>query len=143
MCGGVRSWRRVAGGFRGFMVVLLAAMADCEGEAAERRHLRVEVTLQIKFGCFEDMEHMIRASTMNLSRGGMFICTAQTRPKGQRVVVELPGDDGPVRIPGQIRHVRSIDGHPFGLGIEFDPIEGAALAEVDELLKKIAGGEVP
>lgn len=118
-------------------------MAEMEREGAERRHLRVQVALQIQFGSWEDVEHMIRASTLDLSRGGMFICTEQTRPKGQRVMVELPGSDGPVRIKGEIRHVRLMDGRPFGLGIEFDPMEEAALQAVDEILRKVAGVEVP
>jgi hypothetical protein len=125
------------------MMVFSALMAEHEGESADRRHLRVEVALHVRFGCWEDMEHMVRASTLNLSRGGLFICTGRVPPKGQRVVVELPAAQGLVRILGEIRHVRSIDGHPFGIGIEFDDLDPAALAAVDDLLKKIAGMEVP
>jgi hypothetical protein len=134
---------RPRGGLRGLMMVCSALMADQEGHGAERRHLRVEVALKVRFGSWEHMEHMVRASTLNLSRGGMFICTGRVPPKGQRVVVELPAASGPVRILGVIRHVRSMDGHPFGIGIEFDELDPAALAAVDDMMQKIAGMEVP
>ena len=33
------------------------------------------------------------------------------------------------------------DGHHYGLGIEFDGLEGRALRTVEELMERIAGGE--
>jgi c-di-GMP-binding flagellar brake protein YcgR len=119
-------------------------MGTDEAGSAERRYLRVEVTLQIKFVCLEDMEKMISGETMNLSRGGMFLCTNQVREKGQKVEILLPGPDSqPVRIHGVVRHVRSIDGHPFGLGIEFNDLQEPALRIIEGLLQRAEEGGPP
>jgi c-di-GMP-binding flagellar brake protein YcgR len=107
--------------------------------ASPRRFLRVAVALQIKFGCLEDLEAMIKASTLDLSRGGMFISTDQVKPLGQKVEIELPlSETECVRINGVIRHVRYIDGQPAGLGIEFEQLTGPALQVIEDLINRSA-----
>lgn len=102
-----------------------------------RRHLRVQVVLQIRFLCIEDMEQMIKASTLNLSEGGMFICTDQLREKGRRVEIEFPLPGGSIRISGVIIHVRYIDGQPFGIGIEFDEFDEPTRQAMEGLIIKL------
>ena len=62
--------------------------------------------------------------------------------KGQRVEIELPGPDSrPARIRGKIRHVRRIDGHPHGIGIEFIEMNGPALQVIEDLMGRISAPE--
>ncbi len=112
-------------------------MGDKEADSGQRRELRVEVALQIRFACIEDLEDMIKAKTLNLSKGGMFICTERLRKKGHRVEIEIsvPGSE-PVTIKGTIRHARLMDGQPFGIGIEFDELKDPALQVIDEIINK-------
>ena len=111
-----------------------------ETEANQRRHLRIEVALQVKFSCIENLENMIKVRVVNLSRGGIFICTDRLRKKGQRVEIELPvSNSQTVKIQGTIRHVRSIDGQPHGIGIEFNELRGPALQVVEDLISRTAG----
>ena len=102
-------------------------MGDSGFQSPPRRYVRVDVVLQIKFACREDVEHMIQASTLNLSRGGLFIKTNKMKEEGQRVEVELPGPGGgAVWIKGVIRHVKVDNGLVVGLGIEFEGAEEEA-----------------
>jgi c-di-GMP-binding flagellar brake protein YcgR len=113
-------------------------MGESGFPSAPRRFVRVDVVLQIKFACREDVEFMIKASTLNLSRGGMFIQTNKKKEQGQKVEVELPRPEGgSVLIKGIIRHVKVDQGEVTGLGIEFEELGEEVLAVIDGLLKKM------
>ena len=114
-------------------------MSEKKADPNQRSHLRIEVALQIKFRSLEDLEHMIGASTLNLSKGGMFIYTDKLRKKGHRVKIELPlSDSRTVEISGTIRHLRYLDGKPFGMGIEFDELHDEARKAIEEILARTA-----
>jgi uncharacterized protein (TIGR02266 family) len=114
-------------------------MNDNKDAPLLRRFVRVPVTLQIKFAGLDDLAAMIRASTLNLSLGGMFICTEKVKPVGQRVEIELPLKEGPpLRIKGVVRHIHTLDGQPHGLGIEFDDLSPEARGVIENLLLKTA-----
>jgi Tfp pilus assembly protein PilZ len=103
-----------------------------------RQRLRVEVALQISFGAMEDMELMINADALNMSLGGMFICTNRLPEIGRRVIVNLPSPpDQPLTVQGVIRHHRAIDGEPFGVGIEFGLLTDEARRFIEELVDRV------
>ncbi len=80
---------------------------------------------------------MIQASVLNLSRGGMFIRVDRTRKKGDKVVIEIPLSPArSVFINGAVRHVRFIDGHPEGIGIEFVDISDEALEVIGGIIDR-------
>jgi hypothetical protein len=85
------------------------------------------------------MESMIKASTIDVSRGGMFINSASRRKTGQKVLVELPGPGGQgIPVQGVIRHIRYMDGQPVGFGIEFEDLGSEAAAVIEQLLPRTA-----
>jgi c-di-GMP-binding flagellar brake protein YcgR len=114
-------------------------MKESGQHTERRRYLRVPVVLKIKFRCFEDLERMINAKALNISRRGMFICTEKTPKDGRRVEIEMLDRDGePVKIKGTVRSLRSIDGQPHGIGIEFDELKGAAAEAVEYIIETAA-----
>jgi c-di-GMP-binding flagellar brake protein YcgR len=114
-------------------------MEESRQHPERRRYLRIPVVLKIKFRCFEDLERMINAKALNISKRGMFICTEKTPTIGRRVEIEMLGRDGePVKIKGTVRSFSSFDGHPHGIGIEFDQLEGAAAEAVEYIVETAA-----
>ena len=111
-------------------------MEESRQQTERRRYLRVPVVLKIRFRCFEDLERMINAKVLNISKIGMFICTEKTPKDGRRVDIEMLDREGePVKIKGTVRSLRSIDGQPHGIGIEFDELKGAAAEAVEYILE--------
>jgi hypothetical protein len=124
-------WRRLTGRAN------LIFMGRNDESLERRRHTRCDVALKISFNSIENMENMILGSALNLSRSGMFIRTGKVIREGDRVEIELPvlGEKF-VRVQGVVRHARQKDGHPYGLGIEFDKLEGPALKTIEDLLSR-------
>lgn len=115
-------------------------MKESRQHTERRRYLRVPVVLKIRFHCFKDVERMINAKVLNISRRGMFICTEKTPKDGRRVDIEMLDREGePVKIRGTVRSLSSIDGQPHGIGIEFDELEGAAAEAVEYIMETAAG----
>jgi uncharacterized protein (TIGR02266 family) len=112
-------------------------MADNDEQLERRRHARVDVALKICFNSIENMENMIMGSALNLSRSGLFIRTGKVIREGERVEIELPVSGGRfLRVQGTVRHARQKDGHPYGLGIEFDELEEPARKIIEDLLSR-------
>jgi len=101
-----------------------------------RRYIRVPVTLSIRFQAMEDFSEFIQANVCNLSRGGLFIRTAVSKPVGSMVLIQIPDGAGDFHtIKGIVQCVISPEGGAThlepGIGIEFVAVD-AALAQVIE-----------
>lgn len=102
-----------------------------------RQFARIQVGMKLKFKNLESFEGMVTGSAGNLSLGGMYIHTKETKEVGSRVAVELPVPGmEPISIQGTVRSIRCEDGNDSGMGIEFDELVDPALGVIQYLIKK-------
>lgn len=102
-----------------------------------RSNTRFQVELEVDLGG-------VRASTFDVSEGGIFVRSPTAPPIGDivRLALSIPGSDAPFGIEGKITHVRTADakGHPAGFGISFL----SPRAELREaLLRHVASARSP
>ena len=99
-------------------------------DANQRRHKRVDVPLlvQYRFGALEELR---TEYALNVSVGGMFICTQEQKPIGTRVFVQLTTRDGAHFLQGEGKVVRSEDG---GYAIQLLGFDGQAQAVLERLV---------
>lgn len=97
-----------------------------------RRHPRVAIPLlvQYRFGAREEPRIDY---ALNVSQSGLFIASAEPRPVGTRVFVQLTTRDGAHLLQGEGRVVRAADG---GYAIELVGFDEAARKVLDALVKK-------
>ena len=98
----------------------------------ERREFaRIKINLQLKFKSLEKMDGCLEGLTSDLSQGGVFLRTADVKPVGTRLEMELPIPGAqPVTITGTVRSIRYFHGGPVGMGIEFDELHDPALGVI-------------
>lgn len=87
-----------------------------------------------------------RARSVDISRGGMFIATAESPPEGTTLELRLlPASGGaPVRLSGEVVHAVSpadaqASGEPAGAGVRFTETASVVQARIEELLGQAAG----
>lgn len=99
-------------------------------EDNRRRHPRVDIPLlvQYRFGALEEFR---TDYTLNVSRSGLFITTAEHRPVGTRVYVQLTTRDGQHFLQGEGLVVRSAGG---GHAIELVGFDEPAQQVLDRLV---------
>ena len=99
--------------------------------ANKRRHPRVDIPLlvQYRFGPLEDLR---TEYAINVSASGLFIATAEVKPIGTRVFVQLTTRDGRHFLQGEGSVVRNADG---GYAIELVGFDDDAKAVLDDLVR--------
>lgn len=104
-----------------------------------RQYDRVPYSLRVQF---RKASSLLVAYSVNLSRGGVFLDTAELVPIGTSVSLELavPGA-GPVTVNGHVTWLREEGGElgPRGIGIEFDDVVDSLGELVDRLAADFAG----
>lgn len=84
-----------------------------------RKFPRVPLNLLIQYR-FDTFEDFIAEYASNISLGGMFIKTGETKPEGTHVYLQFSLKDGTRLIEGLGHVVRVVgDGDDAGMGIEF------------------------
>lgn len=104
-----------------------------------RQYDRVPYSLRVQF---RKASSLLVAYSVNLSRGGVFLDTAELLPVGTSVTLELAVPDaGPVTVSGRVTWVREQDGElgPRGIGIEFEDVVDGLGALIDRLAGEFAG----
>lgn len=111
------------------------------------RQLRIVVTLQVEF---EHEGMVVRATTADLSRTGVFVRTEHLLPHGEIVTLGLTPPDGEqIRVVARVAHVlggraAKVLGRNAGMGLEFvtseDPADPERIA-LDALCDRVIEGE--
>lgn len=117
------------------------ASAEAEGRPGPDQRLfpradyRVEVTL-------ESESNFYNGFTENISAGGLFVATYDTREIGDRLTMELtlPGREEPISVHGEVRWIRELnpltpDVTP-GMGVRFIDISDEAVAAIERFAKE-------
>ena len=102
-----------------------------------RQFARIKINLLLKFKSLEIVDQRLEGSAADLSQGGVFLRTAEVRPVGTRLEMELPipGSES-VTVTGMVRSIRYRYGAPEGMGIEFDELRDPALGVIRWLIDK-------
>lgn len=111
----------------------------------ERRDPRYPVTWAVTIRATDWLE-VQQLSTENVSRGGLFVCTARRLEPGTRLQIELTLPDGTVfPADGEVIHCISperaqAEGVAAGIGIRFDPRHAVDLYLLETAAAGQAGG---
>jgi len=119
----------------------------------QRREPRVTTELRIRLASGEGVA-LAERSTVDLSRGGVFVRTLEPQPQGTRLHLDLAlaGGLGVVRAVGEVAWTTapSAPGEPPrapGMGIRFVDLDPASAALLDRYVAKLGGvagsAEVP
>ena len=99
----------------------------------ERSECKVEVTL-------ESESNFYNGFTENMSTGGLFIATYDTKEIGEKVSMEftLPGRPDPISVKGEVRWLRDLnpmtpDMTP-GMGVRFIDLPAEAAAAITDFI---------
>ncbi len=105
----------------------------------DRRQPRLPISLEVAYrtaGAF------LVSYSINLSKGGIFLETAQPLEVGEQLTLrfDVPGV-GPREVVGTVAWVRagSHDGLPDGMGIQFDQLDQKYGQVIDELVRDFVG----
>ena len=111
-------------------------MSDPDESGGERRrHPRTPLSMLVQYR-FDTFEDFLAEYSLNLSPGGLFICTDEPREEGAIVYVQFTLKDGSRLIEGMGRVVRvNPPGGPapVGMGIEFLNFDEESLALVNRI----------
>jgi uncharacterized protein (TIGR02266 family) len=100
-----------------------------------RRDERAGVVVQLEY---RSASHLLVSYCTNLSRGGLFVPSADPLPPGTRLSLSLtvPGDTTPIELQAEVRWVRQFDAleGPAGMGIAFEDIDEVLGDRVDAIV---------
>jgi uncharacterized protein (TIGR02266 family) len=94
-------------------------------------------------GCIVEVQyrstgHLLMSYCTNRSRGGLFVCTADPLPIGERITLSLRVHDRPdaLEIDGVVRWIREIDDPdgPRGMGLSFEDVDGVIGGYIDQMV---------
>ncbi|MCC6746300.1 MAG: TIGR02266 family protein [Deltaproteobacteria bacterium] len=109
--------------------------------ADTRRFRRVPVVMEVHY---RTTGSFLISYSMNLSKGGLFLETADLLPSGStlRLRFTVPGTNHPFETEAKVMWLRegtSDDGLPSGLGVQFDRLDDGIGELIDSLVKDFAG----
>ena len=115
-------------------------MEDSKGpvDPAERRKsARADLEVRVDYSTVDDF---FSEFTQNINEGGMFIETDS--PAELESVVQLrfslPGDEEPVKASARVvRRVTAGEGEPTGMAVEFEELDAATRARINEIVKQL------
>lgn len=111
-------------------------MGDSEdGKSERRRHQRTPLSMLVQYR-FDTFEDFLAEYSLNLSPGGLFICTEEPREEGSIIYVQFTLKDGSRLIEGMGRVVRvnpKGGPAPSGMGVEFLNLDEDSLTLVNQI----------
>lgn len=111
-------------------------MVSVERRARPRRPLRMLVQVRL-----QDLAEFMRVYSSDVSVGGMFIRTLETRPVGATVHLQFCLADGSPLIEGlaRVAHVNGPDHPSPGMGVEFVDLDPRSCRLIEEILAEREG----
>ena len=106
---------------------------------SRRTSTRAGVVLQLEY---RNAGHLLVSYCTNLSRGGLFIPTAEPLDAGSTLTLRLdvPGKDEPVDIDAEVRWTRAFDTSegPAGMGLAFAGIDSLLGDQIDGIVARFS-----
>ena len=100
----------------------------------KRRSARTPIVVRVDYST---VDSFFSEFTRNINEGGLFIETDEPCPVDTVVSLQfqVPGGDEPVRVRGRV--VWLDEGGAPGMGIEFEDLDGAARARINQLVRRL------
>lgn len=116
--------------------LISAARGERSGVVA-RNHRRIPVSLPVAWQVREERARLT-ALVEDIGPGGAFLRTAEHRPIGTPVVVEItpPGGAAPLAVEGRVAWARTEPGHE-GIGVEFRCRDTGGLRRLKEMCRRL------
>jgi uncharacterized protein (TIGR02266 family) len=117
---------------------------DPSGDDSEKR--RSERTPLVVRVDYTTVDAFFSEFTANINEGGLFIETESPPPAGTAVLLnfKLPGEKEPIRVHGRVVWTRVQGGAESpGMGIEFENLDRAAHARIDQVVRNLRRDSVP
>lgn len=110
------------------------------GTGEKRRSDRAPVVVRVDYST---VDAFFSDFTRNINEGGMFIETDEPCTVDELVTLQfqLPGGDEPVRVRGRV--VWSDTGEAPGMGIEFEGLDAATRARINQLVRRLRNEPTP
>lgn len=110
-----------------------------EDSGTRRQSPRAGVVLRLGY---RNAGHLLVSYCTNLSRGGLFVPSAQPLAPGSRLRVQLtlPGHGNPTELEAIVRWSRQFDANegPAGMGLAFDDVDDVLGERIDGLVADFA-----
>lgn len=118
-------------------------MSEIDGPGAEkRRHPRTPLNVLVQYR-FDSFDEFLAEYSLNISPGGIFICTETPREQGAVIYLQFTLKDGNRLIEGMGRVVRvnppGDPKRPAGMGIEFTNLDDDSTALISEICSQRGG----
>jgi len=111
-----------------------------EKDKSRRKDPRAGCVVEVQY---RSTGHLLMSYCTNLSRGGLFVCTAEPLAVGDRVTLSLQIHDHPdaLQIDGVVRWTRESDDPdgPCGMGVSFEDVDGV----IGDYIDKMVGSFTP
>jgi Tfp pilus assembly protein PilZ len=116
---------------------LLAAAKGEIPRVVPRNHRRIPVSLPVEWQVREERARQVGV-VEDIGPGGAFLRTAEHRPVGTAVVVEItpPGGAAPLAVEGRVVWARTEPGHE-GFGVEFRCRDTGGLRRLKEMCRRL------
>jgi len=104
----------------------------------QRRSERTPIVVRVDYST---VDTFFSDFTSNINEGGLFIETDEPCPVDTLVSLQfqLPGADEPVRTRGRVVWIG--DGDSAGMGIEFEDLDSAARARINQVVRRLRSGK--
>jgi uncharacterized protein (TIGR02266 family) len=118
-------------------------MGESDGSGAEKRkHPRTALNVLVQFR-FDTFDEFLAEYSLNISPGGIFICTETPREEGAVIYLQFALKDGSKLIEGMGKVVRvnppGDPKRPGGMGIEFMNFDDDSMALISEICAQRSG----
>jgi uncharacterized protein (TIGR02266 family) len=115
------------------------------GSGAEKRKFaRTELSILVQYR-FNSLEEFLAEYSVNISVGGMFICTQKPRPEGSMIYLQFALRNGHKLIEGLGRVVRvnGPNSEEPGMGVEFVNLDEESANLIEEIVQSNVAKQPP
>jgi len=112
---------------------------ELAGDPEKRRSERTPLVVRVDY---TTVDSFFSEFTANINEGGLFIETENPPPTGTAVLLKfkLPGEEDPILVHGRVVWTTARSGAAGpgpGMGIEFDSLDPAARARIDQVVRNL------
>ena len=123
-------------GFRENLAAVLDLLTQTPGPGT-RRHARLIWSAEVTCKSVREFSALLS----NVSRGGLALTTTRRITIGETIAVEIRvRDQPPMTFPTKVVHVSEQEKSTWKVGVQFEPLDSATQARLDEFLRRTIRG---